>query len=115
MHGGEIFVPKIPSVNVVDLAKAMAPEMPQKVIGMRAGEKLHEVMISSDDSRSTYDFGGFYVIEPVLQTWERSRPSPESLGGKACEEGFAYASNTNQHWIDDAGIRNLLSAKGLAT
>ena len=92
MHGGEIFVPKIPSMRVIDLAAAMAPEAPHEVVGIRPGEKLHEEMISVDDARRTIDTGEYYII------------SPTSIGGTAltgpmrrrCPTAFSYASDTNE-------------------
>ena len=94
MRGGEIFVPKIPSMKVVDIAAAMAPKLPTKVIGIRPGEKLHEMMISSDDARTTLDLGDRYVIEPAFAEYTR-----EPLEGGEVAEGFSYASDTNDDWL----------------
>ncbi len=98
MQGGEIFVPKIASMRVVDLATAMAPGLPQKVIGIRPGEKLHEVMITEDDSRQTVEYGDRYVIEPSFAMWRGERPA--AWAGRPVDEGFRYASDTNHDWID---------------
>lgn len=98
MHGGEIFVPKIPSVRIVDLAKAMAPNMAHKVVGIRPGEKLHEVMCPTDDSHLTIEFDDHYVISPTISFSSRNNNfSVNRLGekGKAVEQGFEYHSGTN--------------------
>ncbi|MBM3567486.1 MAG: UDP-N-acetylglucosamine 4,6-dehydratase (inverting) [Alphaproteobacteria bacterium] len=106
MRGGEIFVPKIPSMKVVDLAKAMAPRLPHKLVGIRPGEKLHEVLITEDDSRTAVDIGDRYVIEPAIVTW--SRKSFREDGAKPLAESFRYASDTNDQWLDQAGLEALL-------
>ncbi len=94
MHGGEIFVPKIPSMTITDLAAAMAPNLPIKVVGIRPGEKLHEIMINADDARSTIDMGDRYAIEPAFVEFTRA-----PLKGDRLEEGFGYASDTNTDWL----------------
>ena len=94
MHGGEIFVPKIPSMKMTDLAEAMAPGLPIKIVGIRPGEKLHEMMISADDARCTVDLGDRYAIEPAFVEWPRA-----PLSGKRLPEDFSYASDTNDHWL----------------
>ena len=103
MRGGEIFVPKIPSMKMTDLAAAMAPNLPIKVVGIRPGEKLHEMMISADDARTTVDLGDRYAIEPAFVEYTR-----EALKGEALPEGFSYASDTNQEWLSGAGLLALL-------
>ena len=107
MRGGEIFVPKIPSVKIVDLARVIAPECDQKVIGIRPGEKLHEVMVSEDDARNTLELEDRYVIQPSHSFWD-----PEGFrtdhGGSPCEDGFVYQSDTNPQWLDDAQIADLV-------
>jgi len=108
MDGGEIFVPRIPSVRVVDVASAMAPALEQKIVGIRPGEKLHEVMITDDDARDTYSFDDFYVIEPSLHDWDRQREPKESLGGQRIEGDFRYASDSNSHFLSVEEIRVLL-------
>ncbi|AMO87662.1 UDP-N-acetylglucosamine 4,6-dehydratase (inverting) [Solibacillus silvestris] len=95
MQGGEIFVPKIPSMNIMDLAKAIAPECEIDVIGIRPGEKLHEAMIMEDDSRHTLEFETYYVIQPELSWWSKER----LVGGKALVDGFAYTSDNNKEWL----------------
>ncbi len=108
MRGGEIFVPQIPSALITDIARVLAPEVPTKVVGIRPGEKLHEVMISEDDSRQTIALDDCYVIEPALNTWNRA--SYTDVGGKLVDEGFYYASNTNDAWVTDDEMRALIAA-----
>ncbi len=99
MRGREIFVPKIPSMKIIDVAHAMAPEVPTRTIGIRPGEKLHEVMITEDDARSTIELEDRYVILPIDpdESLEQSY-----LGNGACrlEEGFMYSSDRNREWLD---------------
>ena len=101
MHGGEIFVPKIPSVSIVDLAKAMAPELPHKIIGIRPGEKLHEVMCPADDSHLTLQFTDHYVIKPTIQFSGYVEFSENKVGEKGCpvEQDFEYNSGTNPRFL----------------
>lgn len=106
MSGGELFVPKIPSVKMVDLAAAMLPGADVEVIGIRPGEKLHEVMISEDDARVTLELEDRYIIEPLFDFWSRSHY--EDRGAKRLPDGFKYTSNTNTEWLDVDGIRGLL-------
>jgi len=107
MQGGEIFIPKIPSMKIVDLAKAMAPELPHKIVGIRPGEKLHEVMVTEDDARNTIDLGDRYVIEPAFAFWSRE---PYLINGaKPVREGFRYASETNEQQLDADGLRAILA------
>jgi UDP-N-acetylglucosamine 4,6-dehydratase len=101
MNGGEIFVPKIPSVKVVDLATAMAPDMPQKLIGIRPGEKLHEVMCPADDSHLTLEFVDHFVIKPTILFTEAFDFAVNRIGevGAAVEQGFEYHSGKNRHFL----------------
>ncbi|MDH5765603.1 MAG: UDP-N-acetylglucosamine 4,6-dehydratase (inverting) [Gammaproteobacteria bacterium] len=102
MQGGEIFVPKIPSVRVVDLATAMAPELEQKIIGIRPGEKLHEIMCPADDSHLTLEFDDHYVIQPTIKFHHVDLDySRNGLGevGKLVNQGFAYDSGENPHFL----------------
>ena len=109
MCGGEVFVPKIPSIRITDLAEAMAPGMPTRVIGIRPGEKLHEVMCPQDDSHLTIEFADHYVIKPTITFWGRSGQDYTSnfLGetGRPVEQGFEYNSGTNPHFLSVEGIR----------
>lgn len=103
MQGGEIYVPKIPSMRMTELARAMAPELPQKIIGIRPGEKLHEVMCPADDSHLTLEFVDHYVIKPTIQFAHNTDFASNRLGeqGTAVEQGFAYNSGTNSQWLDN--------------
>jgi UDP-N-acetylglucosamine 4,6-dehydratase len=107
MRGGEIFVPKIPSVKVTDLARVVAPDCEQKVIGIRPGEKLHEVMVSEDDARNSLEFDGHYLIQPSHPSWDADR-FKQDLGGKPCEDGFSYCSDSNPEWLSDDQIGGLI-------
>lgn len=95
MHGGEIFVPKIPSMKISDLAGVIAPHCQIKVIGIRAGEKLHEMMIPRDEARNTIEMPDFYVIQPDFPWWDRRNWK----NGKPCQDGFEYSSNMNPQWL----------------
>lgn len=109
MRGGEIFVPKIPSMKITDLATAIAPHLPQKVIGIRPGEKLHEVMITEEDSWSTYELGDRYAIEPAHIRWETHR---ENLpGAQLVTEGFYYNSRNNSEWMSGDQLLGLLASE----
>lgn len=102
MRGGEIFVPKLPSVRVTDLATAMAKHLPQKVIGIRPGEKIHEIMCPTDDSHLTLEFADHYVMKPAIQFHNRSNEfTPNQLGeeGRYVEQGFEYNSGTNKDFL----------------
>jgi len=107
MQGGEIFVPKIPSMRIADLARAMAPHLPHKPVGIRPGEKLHEVMITEDDSRQTFELPDRFVIEPAFAFW--THEPYRRLGAKPVTDGFRYASDTNTDWLDDARLMRLLA------
>ena len=107
MHGGEIFVPKIPSVRIVDLAKAMAPELKQKNIGIRPGEKIHEIMCPMDDSHLTLEFHDHFVIRPTITCTDRNNSyTPNNLGeaGIPANENFEYNSGTNKPFLTVAEI-----------
>jgi len=114
MHGGEIFVPKIPSVRIVDLASAMAPALPQKNVGIRPGEKLHEVMCPSDDSHLTLEFSDHYVIRPSIQFRSSPDYAVNSLGerGSTVEQGFEYQSGKNPHFLSVKEIAAMNGAAG---
>ncbi|MES2772279.1 MAG: UDP-N-acetylglucosamine 4,6-dehydratase (inverting), partial [Pseudomonadota bacterium] len=109
MYGGELFVPKIPSALITDLATAMAPGTPQRIIGIRPGEKLHELMISRDDSLHTLEFPDHYVITPSIRFIERRDYSVNALGerGAGVTEGFKYASDSNPHYLSIPEIQAL--------
>jgi len=101
MKGGEIFVPKIPSVKISDLATAMAPALPHKIVGIRPGEKLHEIMCPSDDSHLTIEFEDHFVIQPTIRFSGDSDFSKNQIGetGRPVEHGFEYHSGTNPHFL----------------
>jgi UDP-N-acetylglucosamine 4,6-dehydratase len=107
MRGGEIFVPKLPSVRIVDLARAMAPQLPQKITGVRPGEKIHEVMCPADDSHLTLCFEDHYVIRPTITFTDRGNCfTPNKIGevGAPVTEGFEYNSGRNEHFLSVAEI-----------
>jgi UDP-N-acetylglucosamine 4,6-dehydratase/5-epimerase len=107
MAGGEIFVPKIPSMRIVDLARALAPTLPQETIGIRPGEKLHEVMITEDDTRSTLELDDRYVICPSFEHWTDEHL--KRLGSRAVPEAFRYSSDSNPEWLDALGLAAVLN------
>ncbi len=106
MMGGELFVPKIPSVRITDLAEAMFPGCEKPLVGIRPGEKLHEVMVTDDDARGTLEMSDRYLIEPSFEFWNRNAQS--ALNAKPVAEGFRYASDTNNEWLSVPQIRELL-------
>ena len=101
MHGGEIFIPKIPSMRVSDVANAIAPDMPHKNVGIRPGEKMHEVMCPRDDSHLTLEFHDHYVIKPSIQFTEAADFTKNNCGetGSPVDYGFKYSSETNTQWL----------------
>ena len=105
MEGGELYVPRIPSMKIVDLARAVSPESALEEIGMRPGEKLHEEMISSDDSRRTIILKDRFVVTPVVAEWGYKPPI-----GKAMAEGSAYKSDTNEQWMSESDIKKFIEA-----
>lgn len=109
MHGGETFVPKIPSMRIYDLAQVIAPQCRIEITGIRAGEKLHEMMISSDDARHTVELADFYVIQPDFPWWEETN----WRAGRPCAEGFQYSSDTNSHWLTRDEMRGIITELGL--
>jgi UDP-N-acetylglucosamine 4,6-dehydratase len=102
MHGGEVFVPKIPSMRLVDLARAVAPEARLEVVGIRPGEKLHEEMISVHDARRTVDMGRYYVVQPEMDWWV-----PVALDGRRVPDDFSYSSETNTEWLSVDELRGI--------
>ncbi len=105
--GGELFVPKIPSYKIMDVANAIGPECDKKVIGIRPGEKIHEEMISSSDSFNTYDLGKYYVILPTVPAWDLDE-FVCAFDAKKVEEGFAYNSGSNTVWESVESLRVLI-------
>ncbi|MCH5336134.1 MAG: UDP-N-acetylglucosamine 4,6-dehydratase (inverting) [Campylobacter sp.] len=112
MHGGEIFIPKIPSMKITDLAHALAPNLDIKIIGIRPGEKLHEIMISSDDSHLTFEFEKYYAISPSIRFANIENDfSANALGekGKKVKDHFSYSSDNNPQWASEAEILDLIN------
>jgi UDP-N-acetylglucosamine 4,6-dehydratase len=105
MQGGELYVPRIPSMRITDLAAALAPGVETKTIGIRPGEKLHEEMINDQDSYRTLRFDDHYLVKPVLASWTQH----QHYGGESVKEGFVYRSDLNDQWLDAAGLRAMLS------
>jgi UDP-N-acetylglucosamine 4,6-dehydratase len=104
MHGGEVFVPKIPSMRITDLAEAVAPGCRIELSGIRPGEKVHEVLIAEDESRAALEFDDMYLITPMFQWWGGEGWQE----GKPLPEGFRFASETNTQWISQAELRGLI-------
>lgn len=106
MLGGEIFVPKIPSMKITDLARAIAPECRQEVVGIRPGEKLHEVMIPYDEARNTLGYESYFVVQPQFDWWSSVRSHLN--GGERVPENFSYWSNNNTEWLTVDQLRALV-------
>jgi UDP-N-acetylglucosamine 4,6-dehydratase len=105
MQGGELFVPRIPSMRILDLVEAVAPGAPTHEVGLRPGEKLHEEMIASDDSRRTLRFADRYLVQPVVASWGFRTPE----GGDLVPDGFNYRSDNNDLWLEVDEMRKLLA------
>jgi UDP-N-acetylglucosamine 4,6-dehydratase/5-epimerase len=107
MRGGEIFVPKIPSMNIVDLARAIAPDCRTEIVGIRPGEKLHETMISADDARQTLEYRDHYAIlpEPANMVFHREADAEE---GRPVPDGFSYSSDTNTEWLSVDALQEMI-------
>jgi UDP-N-acetylglucosamine 4,6-dehydratase len=105
MHGGEIFVPKIPSMKLVDLAEVIAPGCDVETIGIRPGEKLHEVLVSEDEARHTLEADGMYIIQPAHPWWRREN----WVNAKPLPEGFRYTSDTNPQWLTRNELEQLVA------
>lgn len=105
--GGEIFVPKIPSYKITDVAEAVAPDCEQKVVGIRPGEKIHEEMITASDSFNTYDLGKYYAILPTIPPWDLEEFKKEH-NANLVPQGFAYTSGNNEEWVGVEEIRELI-------
>lgn len=105
--GGEIFVPKIPSYKLTEVAKAVAPELEHRVVGIRPGEKIHEEMITASDSFYTYDLGRYYAILPTIVNWNLAEYI-QKFNAKKVTEGFQYNSGDNTEWVDAEALRKLI-------
>jgi UDP-N-acetylglucosamine 4,6-dehydratase/5-epimerase len=108
MQGGETYIPKIPSMKITDLANFLAPGMKQKVVGIRPGEKLHEVMVPMDDSRMTLEQTDRFIIQPAFKWWTDQEYIAN--GAEPVEEGFVYSSDNNGEWLDADSLRQLLES-----
>jgi len=104
MQGGEVFVPKIPSMKITDLAKAIAPECELEIVGIRPGEKLHESLITASDARHTLEFDNYYIIQPEFSWWRLGNHKD----GKPIEEDFEYTSDKNEEWLTVEEMREML-------
>jgi len=111
MSGGEIFIPKIPSMKVTDFAAAIAPDLPQEIVGIRPGEKLHETMITPDDARTTLELEDRYIIEPSFAFWSNTHLAGRNA--RSVPDGFEYASNQNNEWLDAEGLHRLMKESGI--
>ena len=108
MQGGEVFVPKIPSMNIVELARALAPGLPQRIVGIRPGEKLHEAMIPEDEARSTLELADRYVVIPGHPGFDVA--PYRALGAAPVPDAFRYSSDDNAEWLDADALRRLLGS-----
>jgi UDP-N-acetylglucosamine 4,6-dehydratase len=106
MHGGEIFVPKIPSMKLVEIAEAIAPGCEVEYVGIRAGEKLHEVLVSEDEARNTLELDDMYVIQPAHSWWRKENWD----GAQALPDGFRYTSDSNPRWLTGKELHELIEA-----
>ena len=114
MEGGEIFIPKIPSMTIGDLIEALIPDAVKTTIGLRAGEKLHEVLLTDQESRHAVELSKYFVILPEFSFW----PGAQRYGkyykvGKKVHEGFCYQSQNNKEWLTPKSLRKLLNLKGV--
>ncbi len=109
--GGEIFVPKIPSMRIADMAEAIGPGLGHEIIGIRPGEKLHEMMITAEDARFTLDCGSYYTIVPQTRAHDEQyiKKIQKNSSSSWVQDGFSYASNTNEEWLNMENLRHLLS------
>lgn len=107
MHGGEIWVPRIPSMRIVDLARVIGPDCHYPIIGIRPGEKLHEVMIPVDDGRETLQFDDHFIIRPSFPWWEAGWHLEK--GGQPCPDGFYYGSDNNDQWLTDDQLARMIA------
>ncbi|MDT7041856.1 UDP-N-acetylglucosamine 4,6-dehydratase (inverting) [Candidatus Nitronereus thalassa] len=114
-RGGEIFVPKIPSIGILDLVEAMAPECSIQYIGLRPGEKLHEVLLTEDESRHAVEYDDLYTILPEYQSWKGGVREGSAGKRRTLPEGYRYSSENNTHWLSVSELRNLLMQNGFNT
>lgn len=108
MVGGEIFVPKIPSMKIIDLAESIAPGSKKKIIGIRPGEKIHEILLTEDEARHSKEFDNYFVIEPEHPFWD----SEQLKGGRKLTAGFKYTSDNNQQWLNNGDLMKIVKGLG---
>ena len=109
MRGGEIFIPKIASMRILDLAKVVCADCKHEIVGIRPGEKLHEILITRDDARHTLEFADYYVIQPAIHLWDTTQEtSYEDDDGRRVPSNFEYTSDTNQRWLDADQLRTAI-------
>jgi len=108
MRGGEIYIPKIPSMKIVDFINSLCPNEKKVEIGIRPGEKLHETMITKDDSRYTYECKDRYIIEPNIHAWDPVRKKNKKIDGIKVKEDFEYSSDNNKDWLKESDLKSLL-------
>ena len=112
MTGGELFIPKIPSMKITDLAEAIGPGCALKEIGIRPGEKMHEVLLPRDESRHAIEFAGHFTLEPAFSWWRREEHLVDgSEIGRPVPEDFEYSSDNNTNWLDHDDILELIGEK----
>jgi UDP-N-acetylglucosamine 4,6-dehydratase len=112
MRGGEIFVPKIPSMKVTDVAEVVAPGCRHEMIGIRPGEKLHEIMVTPDDALNTVEFERHFVIQPAADWWDQAAYVKQSSGRRVAE-GFQYSSDRNPDWLQPAALAEILKHESI--
>jgi UDP-N-acetylglucosamine 4,6-dehydratase len=105
MQGGEVFVPKLPSMRVVDLAHAVAPDCEVKFTGIRPGEKVHELLVSEDEARNTLEFDDMFVVQPIFPWWKGER----WRDGRVLPDGFRYSSDGNGQWLATDELRAMIA------
>ena len=108
MHGGEIYVKKIPSMKVTDIAKVIAPNAEHEIVGIRPGEKIHEQMIGEEDAAYTYEYEDYYKILPAINNWSAS--AERTAGGKRVKEGFSYSSDSNTEWMNTVELKRWIDS-----
>ncbi len=104
IRGGEVFVPKIPSMRIIDLADVVSPESKRKKIGIRPGEKIHEILITEQEARHTREFKNYFIIEPDFPFWDRKNYK----NGKPVKEDFKYASDSNNWWLTKDELKKMI-------
>jgi UDP-N-acetylglucosamine 4,6-dehydratase len=104
MHGGEVFIPKIPSMKITELADVIAPEAKREIIGIRPGEKVNEILLTTEEARHSLEFDDYFVIEPEHPFWEKGNLK----GGKPLSEGFTYASDNNSWLLTKDELKKML-------